>query len=223
MSTALSTIRDNIRAELARTAGSFEKPTAQRITTTNKKFTLPNGVATNKPINLVILDYRNARTLYAAAYNPNNPQPPQCYAFGKVIDDLVPSDSVPNPVHTDCTTCPKNQWGSDPTGGKGKACKNSVRLAVVPADLGGEKSVAETDVYALDVTPTGLRNWNGLVSRLEMAGKHVMEVVTEVAFNPDAAYPTLMFAEQDAHEQDERVWMLFEKAQPLLVNHPNEN
>lgn len=222
MSTALIDIKTRIREELAKTAGSYETPSALRITTTNKKFTLPNGVSTTEPINLIVLDYRNVRTLYSAAYNPNNHQLPKCYAIAKSIDELQPSDSVEAPIAANCANCPKNEWGSDPAGGKGKACKNSVRLAVIPADLGGEKSVAETDIYALDVTPTGLRNWNALISRLDMAERHPMEVVVEVGFNPDAAYPTLTFAELEEHGEPERAWMLFEKAQSILVHHPNE-
>ena len=30
-----------------------------------------------------------------------------------------------------CADCPHNQWGTDPKGGKGKACKNMVRVYVL--------------------------------------------------------------------------------------------
>ena len=34
----------------------------------------------------------------------------------------------------DCASCPKNQWGSDPKGGNGKACQNKVRLHIKRGD-----------------------------------------------------------------------------------------
>lgn len=73
------------------------------------------------------------KTFYENDYDPDNPEPPVCYAFGTDQDDLapVPKDvaSLQNDV---CASCEWNQFGTADRG-KGKACKDSRRLALIPA------------------------------------------------------------------------------------------
>ena len=219
MSTALATIKERIKAELETAKKSFEVPARPKISLQNKKFTLPNGVASAKPINVVIIDWRNTRTLYTGPFNPNNPQAPKCFALAKALDDLAPNEQSPDPQADSCAKCPHDQWGSDPAGGKGKACKNSVRLAVVPATALEEESA---QIYALDIPRTSIRNWESLVSRLSDRGHLPIEFVVEVAFSADAAYPTLVFNESIQHDQIEQLWPLYEEAQHFLKVHPAE-
>lgn len=219
MSTALATIKERIKAELETAKKSFEVPSRPKISLQNKKFTLPNGVASAQPINVVIIDWRNTRTLYTGPFNPNNPQAPKCFALAKALDDLAPNEQSPDPQADSCAECPHDQWGSDPAGGKGKACKNSVRLAVVPATaLDGESA----QMYALDIPRTSIRNWESLISRLSDSGHLPIEFIVEVAFSADAAYPTLVFNESTQHDQIEQLWPLYEQAQHFLKVHPAE-
>ena len=219
MSTALATIKERIRAELETAKKSFEVPSRPKISLQNRKFTLPNGVASAQPIKVVIIDWRNTRTLYTGPFNPNNPQAPKCFAIAKALNDLVPGEQCADPQAASCHECPNDQWGSDPAGGKGKACKNSVRLAVVPASaLDGENA----QLYALDIPRTSIRNWESLVSRLSDAGHLPIEFTVEVAFSADAAYPTLIFNESAPHDRLEQLWPLYEQAQHFLKVHPAE-
>ena len=57
-----------------------------------------------------------------------------------------------------CATCPMNQFGSDPKGGKGKACKEMRRLFILQ----------KGDMYPsiMNVPPTSLRQWDAYVSAL---------------------------------------------------------
>ena len=107
---------------------------------------LPTGVVKDNTLNVVILDTAYEHAFYGDyndgnpegwAYDPNTPKSPSCYAFGRVESELAPvqeGEGAPDAVvHTECATCPLNEWGSDPEGGKGKACKNVRRLAVIDA------------------------------------------------------------------------------------------
>lgn len=219
MSTALATIKERIKAELDTAKKSFNVPARPKISLLNQKFTLPNGITSSQPINVVILDWRNTRTLYTGAYNPNNLQAPKCFAIAKALNDLAPSEQCAEPQAASCQECPHDQWGSDPAGGKGKACKNSVRLAVIPASSVGEETCP---IYALDIPRTSIRNWESLVSRLSDAGHLPLEFIVEIAFSADAPYPTLVFTEKSQHNALESLWPLFEQTETFLKVHPAE-
>jgi hypothetical protein len=81
---------------------------------------------------VVILDSVLENVHYEGDYDPDNVTSPNCYAFGREDGTLVPHEKVENPVNATCDGCPNNEWGSADRG-KGKACRNTVRLALIPA------------------------------------------------------------------------------------------
>jgi hypothetical protein len=104
---------------------------------------LPSGAA------VVVLDQIHANLYYQGAYNPDSPASPECFAFGRDtvnaktgevevigIDThdgrtaMAPHKDVKNRVCDQCEGCPMNEWASGV--GKGKACQNTRRLAVIP-------------------------------------------------------------------------------------------
>lgn len=73
------------------------------------------------------------KAYYEGRYDPNNPEPPTCYAFGTDPDDLAPNEKdVANLQCASCADCELNVFGSADTG-RGKACKDVRRLALIPA------------------------------------------------------------------------------------------
>lgn len=71
---------------------------------------------------------------YEGRFDPENPAPPTCYAFSKQESELAPHKVVleaGNAQHNACKGCEQNEWGTADTG-KGKACRNTRRLAVLP-------------------------------------------------------------------------------------------
>lgn len=216
-STQLVDIRAKIQAEIMAQRATYEAPTAAKISTKNKRFTLPDGTSHQGPLKAIILDYINTRTYYTGVYNANNIVPPRCYAANKVIEDLTPSESVSEPMAETCASCSMNQWGSDPQGGKGKACKSGVRLMLVAADI-----PSNAEPLALDITPTGMRSWNALLAHLSARNLTPMQAVVEIGLNQDVSYPTLTFEYIDEHNKLEQAWTLREKVQPLLEKHPQD-
>lgn len=73
--------------------------------------------------------------------------------------------------------------------GKGKACQETRRLAVIAPD-----ALTEADIITLEVSPTGITPSGKYVLLLQGKGLHPVQVSTEVAFRSYAAYPTLTFS-----------------------------
>ncbi len=125
----------------------------------------------------------------SAAYDPDDPQPPVCYAFGEAAEEMVPHADCQDPQNPEgCATCPKNAFGSADTG-RGKACGNKKRLAVLLA-----KDVEDADAEAIStaelatarVSPTNLKAWAGYVRAVaEEHGRPPWAVVTEISSHAD--------------------------------------
>jgi len=145
-----------------------------------------NGVALkgNKaPVVVIHSVFENQ--LYAGAYDPNNIQPPICFAFAEKDEDLKPHPDSASPQAASCAECPKNAWGSDPGGGKGKACKNVRRLAFISAnDL---DTIDKAEVALAKLPVTSVKNWSSYANQIANVLKlPPLAVVTEISVEPDA-------------------------------------
>ena len=83
----------------------------------------------------VILDHVLENVFYEGEFDSENPTPPCCFAFGRDSSDMRPHEAViknKSDQHDFCAGCPMNQWGTADKG-KGKACRNTRRLALIPA------------------------------------------------------------------------------------------
>lgn len=90
----------------------------------------------NNEMAVVILDSIFENVYYEGQYDPDTPQAPTCFAFAKEEDALTPHEIVVKAGQaqsTDgCKGCEHNEWGSADRG-RGKACRNTRRLAMLPA------------------------------------------------------------------------------------------
>lgn len=215
-STELQSIQEQIKAELANIHNSVAPPSSNRISTRDKKFTLPDGTSHAGPMYAVVLDHRNFNRYYTKPYDPQNPTPPDCFAIAKDFDSMSPynHEGVKDPQSNDCASCPMNQFGSGPTG-KGKACRNMVRLALARPDAS-----ANDDPMTLEVPPSALKHWNKHVNHLQTAGMLPVQVITEISFDPQAAFPCPTFGVSEAHDNLDLFWSLREKAQAILDQEP---
>lgn len=202
-STAIVDIRAQLRAQLEAQRERVEAPSGTRISTKGKVFTLPDGTVSNGPLSLVILDWRITHAYYTGIYDPAKPRSPDCWALSNTVACAPDPLKVKAPKHSECTSCPFNEYGTAATG-RGKACKETRRLAVVPPDAKpGDMP------FLLEVSPTGIKSFESLVYALAGRGLTPLEFITEVAFKSDATYPTLVFSPA-APLDDERVANLYE-------------
>jgi hypothetical protein len=211
----IQSIQDELRKELETLKERVDPPSGFKISTKGKVFTLPDGSSSDGPMQCVILDWVTANVWFEGLYNPKDIKPPACFAVGRVVSELGPSENSPKKQHATCKGCPQNEWGSHPQGGKGKACKNTRRVLIIPVDAD-----ENTQPWVIDVSPTGLKHFDKYVNTLSDNGKHPIEVVTEIAFEPSEAYPSLRFKPVDTHSKVELMWSLKQKGQEILMQEP---
>lgn len=182
-------IQEQLKAQAAALANRTQPSTGSQIKLTkDKKFQLPNGQKVEGPLELVVVDFVSRNKFYDRAFDSNNPIPPACYAIHAEPKQMAPSDSVPEKQSDDCTSCPLNQFKSA-ANGKGKACKNSRYLAVLPPD-----ATEDEELWFLEVSPTGLKSFDGFVnSTMRTFQMPPISVVVDVSFDENAEHQTLIF------------------------------
>lgn len=203
-------------AEIAAFAKRLQAPTGNNIKTDEKIFTLPNG-DTHEELSVVIVDFVSCNDYYSGPWNPNQVVPPECFARGLEPTGLVPSENSPELQAESCAACWANQWKSSATG-NGKACSNTVRLAVMAPD---EDETAP--LLTLKVTATALKSFNAYVSTLARAGVVPRDVVTTITFDPNLKYSSLRFSNPVGASEDQRAvaYSRREEAMQSLMREPD--
>lgn len=158
----LALIEQQLAASAQALRGAINQPGGNRLTINeNGDWVGAGGVVLGPEIDLVIIDFMSANRYYPRPYNPKNPEPPVCFAFGKIIQDMVPEDSAPEKQHADCATCHWNEYKSDARG-VGKACKNTREVAVITHDQ-WELPPEEQQIMTYSVPPTGIKSFDAVV------------------------------------------------------------
>lgn len=181
-------------AELAKYANAAAEDAAA-ISMGLPKFTAKAGtlyfnkepVKGNK-VNVVILDWKDVKTLYENDYVEGEVDSPVCWAIGSTAQaPLKPDGSIAAPKHTECKTCPFNQFGTDPKPGrKGKACKDAVRLLYLAADDLSPEGIAKGMVAWQKIPVKSISFWTRYVQALRAVKKRPpFACVTEVSVVPD--------------------------------------
>ena len=152
----------------------------------NKQLTTPEGYPI--PALRVALVKANpfaSKTFYRSGFTEGSDTPPDCWSF----DGVKPDAAVQNPIAHNCAACPNNRIGSriSESGSKVKACSDVKRLAVLEPRTNtlmllrlpytSMKSLADYAVWLSQQSPAV--NYN--------------EVLTEMSFDINAAYPIVKF------------------------------
>lgn len=173
---------DILAADVAALGTKLAAPTGKSIQVTqSKQFRFPDG-ATVDSFKGVIVGFVSQNAYYEGDFDRDNIVPPNCFAIGVVKnDDLERSDASPDPQPEDggseCKGCWANQWKSAAKG-NGKACKNSIKLAVLCDD--GE-------VRPLALSSTALKPF----------GEYVREVVQAFSVAPYGVLTEFSFGASD--------------------------
>jgi len=121
-------------------------------------------------------------------YDPDDPQPPECYAFAEVASpDMTPHKECQSPQSKTCGECPRNEFGTAVTG-RGKDCGNNIRLGLVLAkEVKDVEGIATLEMALAKVSPTNLKSWKGFVDAITddpQDPRPVWSVVTEIQSKP---------------------------------------
>ena len=161
------------------------------IIVNNKKvlFELPNEQEVEEFEGLIV-DFVYRNEYYIGAYNPKVITPPACFAIAPSASQLIASDNSPvRQNDSDCATCQQNQFGTAMQGG-GKACKNTVLIAILPPDI---EEIADHDIWVLKTSPTAIRPFNKYASKVSSMNVPLGVVRTKFFFDPDSDYPSVRF------------------------------
>jgi hypothetical protein len=138
-------------------------------------------------LSVVVLGAIRENTYYAEGYDPDNPQPPSCFAVDLGGDEgsMAPPVELASRVSDACAACEMNAFGSSDTG-RGKACKNTVRLAMLHFDPTRVGDLEKVDGAMLRIPPTSLGKFSGYAATVNDAMKRpFFTVVTKVEIEAD--------------------------------------
>lgn len=173
-------------AALAVQEAEKEVLTGQFISIKGGVMTLAGQRLADNKVKVVVIDHIFENAYYVGKYDPDNPSPPVCFAFGREEEAMVPHDDSAEKQNDACGGCPMNAFNSDPDGGKGKACKNGRRLALLSASELTPEAIKRGEIAYLKVPPTSLKGWAYYLKAL--AGTYqrpAFGVVTEIGVVPD--------------------------------------
>ena len=148
----------------------------------------PDSAATSLNVVLLKANKGTSKVFYLKGYDKDTSegQKPDCYS----ADGVEPAADAQNKQAKKCATCPHNQWGSrisEKGATKGKACSDTVRMAVAPA---GQLN----DAMLLRVPPASIKALGEYGQMLAKRGVGYNMVVTKVGFDLQAESPKLTFA-----------------------------
>jgi hypothetical protein len=148
-----------------------------------------DGDGPRNSIEVVILkaNPQLSKIWYEHGYVEGSTEAPDCAS----ANGLVPDQGVPKKQNDVCLTCPKNAWGSDPRGGKGKACGDSRRLAVVPlADL---KNESLGGPLLLRCPAASLQDLATFSQQMASQGYPYNSIGIRISFDPKESFPKFQF------------------------------
>lgn len=129
-----------------------------------------------------------SKTWYENGWDENSTNPPDCSS----ANGVVPDNGVPKKQSATCATCPRNQWGTAPNGGKGKACGDHRRIAIVPADDIPNETFGGP--MLLRCPAASLQDLASFDAKYKQAGYPYFSLRVKVSFDPKESYPKLVFS-----------------------------
>lgn len=202
LTTALGDLGSNIADRMNVPSLSYEGKTWTIVKDGNKtKLQSRNSDGDMVPVpvmRLVVLDFNGerGRAYYKGVYNPAASAAPECWS----ADGKAPDPSVKEKQAALCNGCPQSVKGSKVQEGKEMiACSSHRMIAIAPAlDLAADPlrlKIAVTSDYDREIVEHGWYAFRQYTDWLKSRGvSHTGLVVTKVKFDPNTAYPKLLFA-----------------------------
>src|SRR5687767_3252451 len=142
-----------------------------------------HGTKLENPLQVIVLDHILENAYYEGDFDPDQPASPVCFALDRDVKDMKPHDLSVKKQHPTCAGCPRNEFGTAERG-KGKACKNVRRLAIMlPGQL---DNAATADIAYLKPPVTSVKEWSKYVNGLSSAmNRPPYSMVTEITNSSD--------------------------------------
>lgn len=183
-------------------------------------------------LSCVVLSFIHENQYYDQPFNPRVMTPPKCYAYSDpteadqeaAVAAMAPHEKAemkqgfgPEDEQggegASCSTCWANQMGTADTG-RGKACKNIRKLALVTPDaLESAEAMAQAEVRFLKVPVMSTKGWGKYVRTLsEDMQRPPYGVVTTISVVPDADSQFFIeFEFEELVQFDQELWEAMQK------------
>lgn len=140
--------------------------------------------ASSLEVVIVRANPKRSKVYYATGFTEGENAKPTCYSN----NGEKPEEDSQVKQHSQCVSCPHNQWGSKITesGTKSKSCTDSRRLAIATVQTPG-------DPMMLRVPAASIKNLEEYGKMLAARGLPPQAVVTKIGFDHSVAYPSLTF------------------------------
>ena len=138
-------------------------------------------------IDIVVLATAHEHRYFPEEFDPDNIQSPLCWAFSEDGHDMAPDSALVTQAQVDgkCIDCPQFQWGSDPKGRGGRACKVVRRFICIPASE--ITNVAGAALGMGSIPTMSIKNWSALVNKVAAAMQRPSwAVICNMKCAPDA-------------------------------------
>jgi hypothetical protein len=163
---------DDLAEELgaaAKAAAAVERPQVSKLSLKGGMMTYMGATVPGDNMDVIVIAAAARNAYYKDPYQDNVIVNPTCFAILPVGSDMVPHENITRPQHETCEGCPKLQWGSEEhkPGSRGKACKETRRLIIMPADaIANPEAVKKSELAILDVPVTSVGGYSNYVNAL---------------------------------------------------------
>lgn len=213
-------------AQQAKDTAAQERPSVSKIGLRGGMLSYGGDPVKGNVLPVVIMFAGNRNAYYDKPFDPNNLQNPVCFALGANDDDMFAHENVPDenvgpdstekdrPAPRSCSGCKFNDWGSDPKGGRGKACKETRRLVVIPGNgLDDVESIQKAEMAILDIPVTSGKNYSNFVNALAaQTNLPPWAVVTEISTERDPKTQfKVTFSPMNIVGEEEEIFLALEK------------
>lgn len=220
MSKALTSPAALLKQQIKQLDSTLQPSGGVRIVVKPTGITTPDGKK-GEELNVVILTHEIVNAYYSKPYDEKKVTPPDCFAHSEFMEGLAPIESSPQPQAAACAVCPKNEFGSAPNG-KGKACRNSRLLAVLPAD---PALIADHPMWTISVPATSIKFYENYLRELrdehETISMFVSTRVRQDPKNENYVAPRFSLNKPLSDEAINLVVARLEEARKLVSREPN--
>lgn len=182
-------------AKYAVAVAKSEAPSSSYISLKAGMLSYQSNPVPNNKLDVVILDAAYENTFYQGKYDPNNVRSPACFALmrvdlenpGEGFDQMAPHEMSEDKQNDLCMTCPNLKWGSDPSGGRGKACQERRRLIMIPANaIETPDKVLTAEIAIMKLPVTSVKFWGNYVNTIATLNRRPpFALVTEIGTVPN--------------------------------------
>lgn len=137
---------------------------------------ISGNVIPSGEIQCIVLATQYERAYYKGDFDASKTQIPACFSF----DGIHPHPTAAEAQCATCDECPQNKWGSLR---RGKACRESSRVMVMPTNM----PIEAAPMYQASFPITSMGTVKSFLDRCASAGKLTAQYFVRLSVVPDAA------------------------------------